>query len=95
MIKENFGRELKKCGELSRYVKQTLDMVLNSGKEEGSIHSAFCDEQVRILLMQSFLGYFIYLTGSDEKGEEQKMKMRQFLGNNLLGLLLQEPSVNF
>lgn len=95
MIKENLGRELKKCGELSRYVKQTLDMVLNSGKEEGSIHSAFCDEQVRILLMQSFLGYFIYLTGSDEKGEEQKMKMRQFLGNNLLGLLLQEPSVNF
>ncbi|MGN0400373.1 MAG: TetR/AcrR family transcriptional regulator [Blautia sp.] len=94
-IKENLGRELKKCGELSRYVEKTLDMITISGKEEGTIHRDFSDEQVRILLMQSFLGYFIYLTGSGEREAEQKEKMRQFLCINLQEILFRKPSVKF
>ncbi len=78
-MKENLYREFTKFGGPQRQVENVLRILMEQGKQEGTIPVKMPETFVTMVLMAGFMSYFVYLLqGLETEGGSERADERIF-----------------
>ena len=83
-MKENLYREFTKFGGPQCQVESVLRILMEQGKQEGTIPVKMPETFVTMVLMAGFMSYFVYLLEGLETEEVPREQTKEFLQRNIL-----------
>ena len=83
-MKENLYREFTKFGGPQCQVENVLRILMEQGKQEGTIPVKMPETFVTMVLMAGFMSYFVYLLEGLETEEVPREQTKEFLQRNIL-----------